>query len=391
MARKSLMLLILLLAAGSRATVCAQQQQSPQAPTPSSDGSPALGFKNIDALLLALSAATVDLQRFIGGRGSQDGPTSAEDSEAVQKDCREHFSLKGMLQGPVPGEMTNSLVDYHMCLAFSRKNPRECASLAQYRAAEQGTIQQEDLVADCKNLAFLNAFLRESIAHTADAPARCKDYLAAQDPPEIIPGNIDKACAILLSSTDARVACSQFEPLMIKPNPINKCVRQIDGVLFGDEKACAGSKEFTGWDMSNCISFGAYRRAQSARDPKLCGGLPLCRMLIGAPDACESYAVELRTAYCRAFVKHPLSTPEDRSAETFNKKRAYADKLLKQLAEALASHTPKGMRAFKVRSDAFAAEREILRKVLNRSPGDAPSRGSVEPSKAGSTTRGISP
>ena len=376
---------------GVPATSETQSQTPPPIPVMAGGARGTVG--GIDALLVQLSSVTADLRQFVtGGLAAFKGDgldgagalTPAGYQDAIREDCSRHFTLGDMAKQPLPSGAENALVSYQMCLGFTENNRNACSSLAQYQ--REAPIKG-DLVRKCQGELLKLKLLHSIEAHAPDSLAKCEEALGVADPPIISEANRGKACAILIGSTDAGAICSQIAPLEIRPFDaagMRGCVREIRAT-FGDAKGCEdyapNSDDHFQRDL--CLARAAYLRARAAQDPKLCGSLEMCHMMMGEANSCGLFGVDLKKAYCTASASahyaasapllearqkemksHPHPSRETQYMEAFKQKQTYAQSLIMQLSSAIQSYEPKNSAAYKARKEKFRARRDALQNTM---------------------------
>ena len=339
---KTLAVLFFLLASPTSQHVAAQPQTAttPE-PTivPSATGK-SNRYKNLDALLVQLSALTKDLLKFV-----------------ADSDCNEHFSMANLATRPIPVAAASDVEQYFECRALTERNFHTCSVLDSYNFVSS----QTNLSRNCQVVSLSMATARARVSHSPAAMALCLEAAEhrGKDAHGSLAADAKRFCSVILGPGDSASVCAALSPGGRAPDAgSERCL--FLSATRGDDEGCAKTAigKVDDRTMRICNAVKVYSKAQTSHNPAACGGSLLCRAMMDEPGICGRYEAKLKQSYCRA---EPKIDPE-----LLRQKQAGIDALVSQLNGALNGFEPKNTQSFKTRKDLFAERRNAVQALLKK-------------------------
>lgn len=290
-------------------------------------------FWGLTALLLALSsrAAEVRVDRHSSLapadwalRGAEAdvadfelSPAAAAERDAVM--CRPDESIDKVMaafnDGPLPSwaapetdRVILSVVAYYRCRAYVARDRALCEPLKAFHlkrddptalSAAPVELKPHSRALGCFGRMNEMSLVRAYIAGGPEFTKLCEPSLSAVqqfEESEFADADVKKVCAILAKRLTPRETCAELKPLYLTPEKAAGCVATLDR-LHGD--ACEGPQTIE--KAESCRSYVAYRKAREANDANLCGGLPVCEIMMGkGAESCRPYADTFKSLFCAA-------------------------------------------------------------------------------------------
>lgn len=329
-------------------------------------------FKTIDTLLAEIRLRTAEFEIFVGSAAPalQETPEAGFDEvvsrvrKGLEEKCRTDFSLDALLDDKPAFPIDSMIYDlqhYHLCDAFSRRNPDSCKGLALYRPKNPHPRMRGDCLHSYTSLiiAYLNISGQPDAAKVCEALPFLDYYLEGLTPRD--------ECSFQMRKADARCKSVLIEKKPAGSAESEDCV--LLGILTGDGSVCRlipdGQKD-NGYDKQICLDTAAYRKAFRAKDASLCGDFLVCRMLMGE-KICDRYLARVREEFCRLWTQENLSRELDALAaeqessrkhrsdvmESLKQRRAQIDDLFVRLGDFLEAFTPKSEPSYVARRDSY--------------------------------------
>ena len=290
-------------------------------------------FLGLAALLLASSAraeeARVDRHSSLAPadwalRGAEADLADYElaPAEAAKRDavmCRPDESVDKVMaafnEGPMPAwaqpetdRVILSVVAYYRCRAYVANDRALCEPLKAFHlkrdepaalSAAPVELKPHSRALGCFGRMNELALVRAYAGGGPEFAKLCEPALSAVqkfEESEFADSDVKKVCAILAERLSPAKTCSKLKPLYLTPEKAGGCLATLDR-LHGD--ACEGPQTIE--KAESCRSYVAYRKAREANDVKLCGGLPVCEILMGkGPESCAPYADTFKSLFCAA-------------------------------------------------------------------------------------------
>jgi hypothetical protein len=240
--------------------------------------------------------------------------------DAAKRDaamCRSDDSIDRVMAmfnaGPVPSwaapendRVVLSVVAYYRCRAYVANDRAVCEPLKAFKLKRDDPLTASGAPVEVKphnralgcfgrmnELALVNAY----VSGSADFLKLCEPALTAVqefEKSEFATADIARVCAIVNERRSPDQTCAKLRPLYLDPAEADSCVATLDR-LHGD--SCEGPQTIE--KAESCRSYVAFRRAHEANDVKLCGGLPVCEILMGkGAESCRPYAETFKSLFC---------------------------------------------------------------------------------------------
>ena len=243
-------------------------------------------------------------------------------SEAAKRDalmCRPGDGVDRAMAafngGPLPSwaapetdRVILSVVAYYRCRAYVANDRSVCAPLQAFKLTRDeplppGSVPVELPVHDrslgCFGRMSELALVRAYVSGSADFAKICEPTLNAEqqfEKKQFATADLGRVCRILGKRLSPPETCARLRPLYLDAAEADSCVPTLDR-LHGDD--CQGPQTIE--KAESCRSYVAYRKARAAGDVKLCGGLPVCEILMGkGAESCAPYAATFKSLFCAA-------------------------------------------------------------------------------------------
>lgn len=288
-------------------------------------------FWGLTALLLAISsrAAEVRVDRHsslapadwaLRGAEADVADFALSPADAAKRDevmCRPDESIDKVMaafnDGPLPSwaepetdRVILAVVAYYRCRAFVARDRALCEPLKAFHlkrddppalSAAPVELKPHSRALGCVGRMNEMALVRAYIAGGPEFEKLCEPSLSAVqkfEESEFADADVKKVCAVLSKRLPPRETCAKLKPLYLTPEKAAGCVATLDR-LHGDD--CEGPQTIE--KAESCRSYVAYRKARAANDVSLCGGLPVCEVLMGkGAESCRPYADTFKSLFC---------------------------------------------------------------------------------------------
>jgi hypothetical protein len=230
---------------------------------------------------------------------------AADQPAPVKPLCEGKFSVEALVSrfpDNLPPELAEKhdpiqelAIQYYRCQAFVRVDDKVCAPLSAFGGRNKEGLDVADMcVAQSHDLIRTQAYISRSKSWRKI----CADDIAREGYKEFSKEDTARACAIMEEKRgDPAALCKELGPLNHMREYTDRCLATFR-LLDGDESA---AEQFGKKTRAYKKEVVLYARALKAKDAKLCGDGPVCRLLMGAGGkVCDDLKERLRALVCRA-------------------------------------------------------------------------------------------